>query len=1039
MAELTKADYKYVWAYHKSEDGTPLKWEAMEYREVGDYVQKAGNFQVFTTIQRFAEKTKDKGEPFMAPLYFDLDYAEDPSVSQADAIKIIKFLRDELGIEETDVYLYFSGSKGFHLMVSSTALGIEPRHDLHKIFALIARKLSYRLGEMVTQEDGTEKLEPLRSVDPVVYTHTRMIRVNNSLHEKTRLYKIELRPRELQDLTLEQIKDIAKQPRQPVIEPGIRKAESKKRKKAAEWYEEVVKEYTSSTLSKPRGNERYEYTFEKGKPPVCVVDILDNGWKQDGQRNSATLQLAAYFKQAGYDKQETQDILKEWVTKHTSATSKYEIQQRVGNTFSTIDSVYEGDYQFGCSFIRSLHGPKKDANDKEYERVACVTEAKCHCVRKKGATAQEEDVQLMHLSKTGDAQFTEKLVASDVMVVGKKHTPYIVPSKIEYQCWGRKSCKKPTCPLYNLESGIMYKDLSYENRELIQMIETGDNNVKGIIKDMSGIPSCSKYNTTVLENTNVEELLVIPKADDKGKDNESIDGNYVQRRIYTIGRSGIEENKYYRIVGYVFPHPKNSEATMILKEAEPLQDAIDTFKLTDDIKASFEAFRPVQNTVSSINEALEEVLNDLSYNVTGIYERDEVLLGVLLTMHSVLRIKVPWDNENIRGWVEMKIVGDTSTGKSKILHKTMDYAGLGTKVNAESTGRTGLTYKMEQSGSGGSWYIIWGAWALADREMIWIDEDTGLGKHDYAEMTLARSEGRLEVKRAVTAETPCRVRAVFSGNPPKGKRIADYAYGVEVLKDVFNTEDIRRFDFGVFMRSTDVDPAAYNNIHTVFPKRVTSELLKHSVLYAWSRKPDHVIYTDGVIDEVMNRSTELSRIYEKANDVPLVAAADQKNKFMRLAIALATLLHSTDETGENVVVYPAHVEYIFEYLRAIYNAPGAALNNYARMAVKDEAMTDERYTKLTDELRKLPCLKNDYDFYSFIKMTSGMKTLRQSMLEEVLMQDKDDVKKLIHTLVRRMMLSPTTAGYAKTAKFNAYVAKCFEHGLFDAISDEDDY
>ena len=59
-----------------------------------------------------------------------------------------------------------------------------------------------------------------------------------------------------------------------------------------------------------------------------------------------------------------------------------------------------------------------------------------------------------------------------------------------------------------------------------------------------------------------------------------------------------------------------------------------------------------------------------------------------------------------------------------------------------------------------------GAWPLADKEMIWIDEDTGITKDDYGEMTLARSDGKLEVKRAVTAETPCRVRAIMSGNVP---------------------------------------------------------------------------------------------------------------------------------------------------------------------------------------------------------------------------------------------------------------------------------
>ena len=81
------------------------------------------------------------------------------------------------------------------------------------------------------------------------------------------------------------------------------------------------------------------------------------------------------------------------------------------------------------------------------------------------------------------------------------------------------------------------------------------------------------------------------------------------------------------------------------------------------------------------------------------------------------------------------------------------------------------------------------------------------------------------VKRAVTAETPCRVRAILSGNAPKGKRLSDYAQGAESLKDVFNNEDIRRFDFAIFMRSTDVDPEKYNRSLPSFPRTMSDDAL----------------------------------------------------------------------------------------------------------------------------------------------------------------------------------------------------------------------
>ena len=249
----------------------------------------------------------------------------------------------------------------------------------------------------------------------------------------------------------------------------------------------------------------------------------------------------------------------------------------------------------------------------------------------------------------------------------------------------------------------------------------------------------------------------------------------------------------------------------------------------------------------------------------------------------------------------------------------MKYIGLGNRVNAESTSRTGLTYKMEQ-GNRGSWYIVWGAWPLADKELIWVDEDTGIEKDEYGEMTLARSDGKLEVKRAVTAETPCRVRAILSGNAPKGKRLSDYAQGAESLKDVFNNEDIRRFDFAIFMRSTDVDPEKYNRSLPSFPRTMSDDALKNNVLFAWSRTPEQVVFLPDTVDAILETATKLSKVYGNATDIPLVSPSDQRNKVARLAVALASLTHSVDESGERITVYPAHVNFIYDYLVQLYNA-----------------------------------------------------------------------------------------------------------------------
>lgn len=418
-----------------------------------------------------------------------------------------------------------------------------------EVYKHIAGYLRYRLGEVQEQEDENgrpvEYTEPLKAVDLVVYTVKRMLRLPYSRHQKTGLYKIELTLQQLKELTLDEIKERAR-----TGQPIQREEKTvRKRPKAGVFYADKLHEYEEAAATVSDKRNKTEYVFVKDKPPVCVEDILNNGWKKDGDRNNATVQLCCYFKAAGYKKEEATSILEDWVVKFTSADSRYSIQQRKANTRNVIESVYgsEKDYQFGCAFIRSLHGEKKKG-DNDYDRVPCAG-GMCPCI--KGNTDVAEEAINLPLAKTSDASLTGKLITTRVMVAGKKHTPYVVPKKVEYSCWGQEKCKKYGCPLLNIPTATAYKELNAHNRELIQMTETGDDNIKGILREISGIPSCGKYDTSIVETINVDELLVIPMAEEDGV-KEDDTGSYVLRKIYAIGGMKIETNKYYEISGYMY-------------------------------------------------------------------------------------------------------------------------------------------------------------------------------------------------------------------------------------------------------------------------------------------------------------------------------------------------------------------------------------------------------------------------------------------------------------------------------------------------------
>ena len=75
--------------------------------------EEAKDFNCFATVQKYANEKKTEGEDFLAPLYFDLDYSEDPTVAQAEAVKLAEFFTGELDIQDRIYIFIFPGRKDF--------------------------------------------------------------------------------------------------------------------------------------------------------------------------------------------------------------------------------------------------------------------------------------------------------------------------------------------------------------------------------------------------------------------------------------------------------------------------------------------------------------------------------------------------------------------------------------------------------------------------------------------------------------------------------------------------------------------------------------------------------------------------------------------------------------------------------------------------------------------------------------------------------------------------------------------------------------
>lgn len=1075
--ELDISSFKYVDAYYQNpQTGDRTKWIRLEFDKLDDFRKQYSNYNVFCTIQRYRNKTKQTGgETQYAPLYFDLDsdrkilatdkemglvelgalkaseltgllpdeflceianfeigldmdkdnyakinacmednpdlkslvWRKNIEMAQSDALKIIGFFSKHFGTTEDEVRVYFSGSKGFHVLVNPVVLGIKPDKNLHRMFKFAALWL--------------ESLLDLHCLDSgSIYGHGRQLRLVDSVHYKSGLWKIELTHERLRG-TIESIKETATAPQGDLYPPD--QTEYSLNESANDWFIKKCQEWADAEKTKmDKCLPKSEVLSGMDSLPACVQFVLDRGILKSGDRNKATMALASYYKDIGSSEGEAVSVLTEWVKKIPSALTSSGASEARASTITCIKTVYQDDkYHFQCAFIRSLHS---DRQGKSYEAIACGGR---DCAAHEDYIIGSEPAEFMHLSKTANAEYTGKKVAFNALVSGKLDTPYIVPKKVRFSCSHESSCDKE-CSMKDY-SGLMEKEFHENERFLIEACNQNDQNLKGIMRHHSRA-ACNKVYCEVLEYINVSELLVVPMADrvttvptakgskEKAKEIDNSGNEYVTRKVYGIGNE-ILDNNYYRIEGYVYSHPKNAMATVLSQSHTPLEDNVSQFKLSQEIVDSFKVFQKASG--ETIDNRLDVIINDIVNNVTRVYQRFEPHLAILMTYHSCLNYYFQ-DQLEKRGWLETILVGDSSTAKTLMTANLMEFIGVGNMASGEGSSRTGLIYRLEQMGE--RWFLTWGRYPLSDRKLLAIDEFGELPIEDFGKITEARTTGVLKVDRAKNAETNARVRLLLLTNPTGGhKTLSEYTHGIESLKSLFaSPADIRRLDLAIMLQSGDV-PKSILNKEYVAPEvqLISAEVLRNSVLWAWSRKAEDIEITKESMRAILKSSDMLSEKYGYAQDIPILEPGDLRKKLARLSISLAMLVHSTDETHEHVIVLPEHVAEVVEFLELIYDNRNSRLDLYAQKAREE--------SELSDSERALICKKlNDIDFGDnaavsdeILELFRKNEILKPNEVIEMLGFERGQVIARLAILTQHNMITRTKNGLRKLPKFIEYL------------------
>lgn len=646
----------------------------------------------------------------------------------------------------------------------------------------------------------------------------------------------------------------------------------------------------------------------------------------------------------------------------------------------------------------------------------------------------------IHLMDTDEAKFSDKKVAIDLMICAKGET-FHVPKKFTARC--EKACKNTMCPINHRTRRITIPENS---KDLIDFTRFNDRKILHRLRTLSPCEedTASRIQINIVERVTVQEILVIPMVsriearseDGKEIDTDEMGREYRDKKVFAL-TSLPKTNQYFRAIGWVKSSPKTQTATLLVHKLEPINNDYENFQLNEQVIEEFKVFQPGEG--ESIESKLADVLKDITNNITHIYgaHRERALLCMLLAYCSQIQFK--FDDEMLKkGWVEVVIVGDSGQGKTQLYDNLSKAIGLGEFISGTSATRTGISYSYQQTSD--TWFLKWGKYPLNDGRLLFIDEGQSLSIDEWNKMSSGRSDGVIRADGVKQGEHPTRTRLIVSCNPKDNRILDDNMCGIETLKYIFRPADIRRFDLPIFLSSSDQSSDIVNipqDERAVTQQKITPDILRKSVCWAWTRKAGNVVFEKGVVKRICEHATVLLNLYGAAKDIPIVTT-DMRHKLARLAVALATFLHSTDQAHQKVVVKIEHVEYIDKFLREIFNHENCCLNVYAELKMDNSTLTDEEFNSFLETMEKEGlALRAD----GKINLSEDMRlifldfanndAIDRSQLGDTLDLEEDSVTRKLKILKDFKLIRGRSGmrGYRKTPKFNKILRRMLISGF----------
>ncbi len=491
--------------------------------------------------------------------------------------------------------------------------------------------------------------------------------------------------------------------------------------------------------------------------------------------------------------------------------------------------------------------------------------------------------------------------------------------------------------------------------------------------------------------------------------------------------------KSYLARGYVKSHPKTQHVSFLIDHLEEVEDEHEKFSVAQSIEhlRSIHGEKEPRTGVLDTDLAIfmpriMAVINDVSDNVIKVYRRSDVVFAMLMVFCSVL--KIPFNKEFIRGWLNLVVVGDSGTAKSLIYNRIATYIGVGDITSATSSSRTGIVYGLSEHQQKG-WQVKAGRLPANSQKILCVDEIQKMERDDLAALQNAIDDGWISIDRISSKGFETMTRFIALCNPKRDDTTLDnYSFGCQVLKGIFPVAFIRRLDLAMFTSQDDIPKFEdINTLNTSDEPRITSEQLRALVFWAWTRRPGDIVIDSDVTSLILSKASSMSKVYGYCTDIPLIAPSDFRKNLTRMSVACAILDTSTDLTFEKVIVRPEHVEFICMWLDSVYQHDNCGLDQYSDISKMGHVLEDADYEHFKDDAKAL--MAQDHGtltmrfLVAFIRNTD---CITREDISEQLGCSSESIRPRISLLKKYGLIKSGKSGYKNTSKFNKILRKLKE-------------